>query len=180
MTENSKKIDWLRVALCAVSLCIVAVALFSFYDGKGAELIDSASADDKSPNLVWVYEHVFAAIPALAMVLVAELFYLGKDRYIPITTHTEKSIIFGGVIFFIYALMLPCVLIASPETIDPETGKAVETLWTRTYEWFFAQILPLGIVILYHGIRLGAEKSGAAFVEDDEPDVDDEEDDSDE
>ena len=115
--------------------------------GKGAELIDSASADGKSPNLVWVYEHVFAAIPALAMVLVAELFYLGKDRYIPITTHTEKSIIFGGVIFFIYALMLPCVLIASPETIDPETGNAIESLWTRTYEWFFAQILPFGIVM---------------------------------
>lgn len=180
MATNNKKMDWLRMLLCAVAICAVAVALFSFYDGKGAEIIEKFSADDKSPNLVWFFEHVFAAVPVLAMVIASGFFYMGKEKCAPICAHTEKAIVFGAAAFFIYALMLPIVIASSPEVIDPETNETIETIWDRTHVWFFAQILPLLIVIAYHVIRVRSIKAGSDSVadgdEDEEIDADDEED----
>ena len=180
MTVDSKRIDWLRVALCTVVLCILVVVLFSLYEGKGAEIISELSADGKSPNLVWLFKHVFAAIPVLVMVVASEFFYMGKEKYRPVCTHTEKVMIFGAVTLFVYALMLPSVIIASPETVDSETNEAIKTLWDRTHVWFFAQILPLLIVIIYHVFRIESEKAGeiSAAEEDvdEEIEADDEED----
>lgn len=182
MAMDSKKIDWLRVLLCTVAVCVVAVALFGFYDGNGAEIIAKYSADDKSPNLVWFFEHVFAAVPVLAMVIVSGFFYMGKEKCDPLSMHIEKTVIFGAAAFFIYALMLPIVIASSPETVDPETNEAIQTLWDRTHIWFFSQILPLLIVIAYHVVRVQSLKSaedpdGDADGEaDDETDADDEED----
>ena len=180
MAMDSKKIDWLRILLCTIAVCGVAVALFSFYDGKGAEIIAKYSADDKSPNLVWFFEHVFAAVPVLAMVIVSGFFYMGKEKHTFVSMHIEKTVIFGAAAFFIYALMLPFVIVLSPETVDPETNEAIQTLWDRTHVWFFAQILPLLIVIVYHVVCVQGEKAGIDSCgdaqEDEEVDADDEED----
>ena len=180
MALENKKIDWIRVLLCTVAVCAVAIALFVFYDGKGAEIIEKFSADDKTPNLVWFFEHIFAILPVLAMVIVSGFFYMGKERHTFVSMHVEKTIIFGAAAFFIYALMLPTVIIASPETVDPETNEAIQTLWDRTHIWFFAQMLPLLIVIFYHVVCVQGDKVGIDTDEngedDEEVDADDEED----
>lgn len=159
MAGVNKKIDWLRMVLCAVALCFIVAILFGFYDGKGAEIISELSADGKSPNLVWLAEHVFAAIPVLVLVLISELFFLEKSRYVPVYTQVEKLVIFSSVALFTYGILLFCVLAVSPAEVDPETGEQIKTLWDRTNVWFFAQILPLLIVISYHVVRIGTERA---------------------
>ena len=159
MAGINKKIDWLRMVLCAAVLCLVVVILFSFYESKGLELISDLSADGKSPNLVWLAEHAFAAIPVFVLVLVSELFFLEKRRYVPVYTQVEKLVAFSAAALFTYGIVLFSVIAASPEAIDPETGEAIKTLWDRTNSWFFAQILPFLIVISYHVIRIGSERA---------------------
>ncbi len=159
MTGINKKIDWIRMVVCTAVLFLVLGMLFSFYEGKGADIISELSADGKSPNLVWLAEHVFAAIPVLVLIIISELFFLDKSRYVPIYTQVEKLVIFSAAAIFTYGILLVGVIAASPETIDPETGEAIKTLWDRTNSWFFAQILPFLIVISYHVIRIGTEKA---------------------
>lgn len=177
MTGINKKIDWLRMVLCAAVLFLVLGLLFSFYEGKGADIISELSADGKSPNLVWLAEHIFAAIPVLMLIIISELFFLDKSRYVPIYTQVEKLVIFSAAAIFTYGILLVGVIAASPETIDPETGEAIKTLWDRTNSWFFAQILPFLIVISYHAIRIGTEKAElfeSASKECDDDDADEE------
>ncbi len=147
------------MVLCAVALCFIVVMLFSFYEGKGAEIISDLSADGKSPNLVWLAEHVFAAIPVLILVLISELFFLEKSRYVPVYTQLEKLVIFSAVAMFTFGIVLFSVIASSPEAVDPETGEKIKTIWDRTNVWFFAQILPFLIVISYHVIRIGTERA---------------------
>ena len=122
MAEKNKKIYWLRMILCAVVLCIVAVACVIFYQGRGADIIADLSADDKRPNLLWLAENAFAIIPVLLMVALSELFYINKKKYVLVYTQVEKLVAFGTVAFFIYGIILPCVRMGSVETIDPSTG----------------------------------------------------------
>lgn len=159
MAGINKKIDWLRMGLCAVAVCTVAIIFFSFYEGRGAEIIAELASDGKSPNLLWLAERVFLAIPVLAMVVVSELFYLYKKNYVPVYTQIEKLIIFGVGAFFIYTVMLPYVKASGNDIIDPDTGEVIKSLWNRTYKWFFAQIVPLLITICYHVVRIGSEKA---------------------
>ena len=158
MTEQNKKIDWLRMILCAAVLCIIAVACIVFYQGRGADIISDLSSDDKRQNLLWLAENTFAIIPVLLMVAATELFYINKKNYVLVYTQVEKLVAFGAVAFFIYGMMLPCIRMASTQTVDPSTGEVIKTLWDKTYTWFFSQILPLLIVICYHIVRMGSEK----------------------
>lgn len=158
MAETNKKINWLRMISCAIVLCVIAVACIVFYQGRGADIIADLSSDDKRPNLLWLAENAFAIIPVLLMVAASELLYIGKNNRVLVYTQAEKLIAFGTVAFVIYAMMLPCVRMASTEVVDPSTGEEIKTLWDKTYTWFFSQILPLLIVICYHIVRIGSEK----------------------
>ena len=158
MTEQNKKIDWLRMILCAMVLCVVAVACLMFYQGRGTEIIEELSSDDKRPNLLWLAENAFAIMPVILMIGVCELFYIGKKNDVLVYTQVEKLVVFGTVAFFIFFMMLPCIRMASTEAVDPATGEAIKTLWDKTYTWFFSQILPLLIIICYHVVRIGSEK----------------------
>ena len=172
MADKNKKIYWLRMILCAVVLCIVAVACVIFYQGRGADIIADLSSDDKSPNLLWLVENAFAIIPVLLMVALSELVYINKKKYVLVYTQVEKLVAFGTAAFFIYGIIFPCVRMGSVETIDPSTGEAIQTVWDKTYTWFFSQILPFLIVICYHIVRIGSEKvilaSPAAALSDDD------------
>ena len=183
MTEQNKKIDWLRMILCAVVLCVVAATCLIFYQGRGADIIADLSSDDKRPNLLWLAENAFAIIPVLLMVGVSELFYIGKKNSVLVYTQVEKLVVFATVALFVYGMMLPCIRMASAGAVDPETGEAIKTLWDKTYTWFFSQILPFLIVICYHVVRIGSEKVMLASPKSDEPEEDmedEEEDDEDE
>ena len=158
MADKTKKIDWFRMIACAIVLCVVAVACIVFYQGRGAEIIAEIAADEKNQNLLWLAENVFAAFPVLLMVGVSELFYINKKNNVLVYTQTEKLVAFGSVALFIYFVILPCVRLASVDAFDPVTGDALQTLWDKTYTWFFSQILPLLIVICYHVVRIGSEK----------------------
>ena len=180
MTEQNKKIDWLRMILCAVVLCVVAATCLIFYQGRGADIIADLSSDDKRPNLLWLAENAFAIMPVLLMVGVSELFYIGKKNYVLVYTQIEKLIAFGAVAFFIYGIILPCIRMASTEAVDPATGEAIKTLWDKTYTWFFSQILPLLIVICYHVVRIGSEKVMLSSPKSDEPEEETEDEEEDE
>ena len=188
MVETNKKINWLRMLLCAAVLCVVSAACLIFYEGRGADIIAELAADEKKQNLLWLAENAFAIIPVLLMVAVTELFYMNKKNYVLVYTQVEKLVAFGTAALFIYGIMLTCIRMASVEAIDPTTGTAIETLWDRTYTWFFSQILPLLIVICYHIVRVGSEQVILATPEaelsdediEDENDGDDEEDEGDE
>ena len=179
--KNKAKIDWLRVGLCAAALCALAVIFLGFYEGQGAEIIADLSSDDKNPHLLWLAEHLFAGIPVLVMVIVAELFYINKKNCFPVYTQMEKLMAFGAVAAFIYLVMLPFAFFTAGSGEELLADEAVKSYWDKTYKWFFAQIIPLLIVISYHAIRMNSEKAeiNAPSVDEDE-DAEDAEDEEDE
>ena len=156
MENKTKKINWLRYGICSGVLCLLAVLLFSLYKDKALGIITDLSADGKMPNLVWLAENVFVAVPVWILVIVSEFFYFNKEKYVPVYTQIEKLLIFSTAAAFTFFLMLPAVRYASQGGI--ETEEVIETLWDKTYMWFFAQIIPYIIIIVYHAARIGTEK----------------------
>ena len=157
---ENKKINWLRFGLCSGALCLIAVLLFSLYKDKALDIIADLSSDEKTPNLLWLAENLFVVLPVWIMVAVSELFYINKKTYVPVYTQLEKLLIFSVAAVFTFAIFLPCVRFVSE--IDPESGAVIRPLWDKTYMWFFSQVIPYIIIIVYHGVRLGSEKKELA------------------
>ena len=158
MAELKKyKYDWFKIIICAVALCVLMVLMFNVYKGDVADNIKELTAENKTPNLVWLIEHVSAAMPVFMVAVVLSIFYFEKSKYVPVVTQREKLIVCLTVAVFTFVGLLGYVLMNSGEQIDPESGEKIKTLWDNTAVWFFAQILPFIILISYHVIRAQSE-----------------------
>lgn len=161
MTKKKiKKFDWLRFISTALLLCAVTFGLFYIHSGKVAEIIASLTAEEKYPNSIWLIEFVSTALPVLVAVILMNILYCDKNSYVPVYTQREKlwaSVILAA---FIFGALLAYVFYQSRggEVTDSETGEVIKTLWDRTYMWFFAQVLPMIILISYHSMRISTEK----------------------
>ncbi len=161
MTEKKiKKFDWLRFISTALLLCAVTFGLFYLHSGKVAEMIASLAAEEKYPNSIWLIEFVSTAMPVLVAVIVMNILYCDKKSYVPVYTQREKLWVSVILAAFIFGALLAYVFYQSRggEITDSETGEVIKTLWDRTYMWFFAQVLPMIILISYHSIRISTEK----------------------
>lgn len=152
------KYDWFKIGVCAVGLCALMVLMFHTYSTSVADLVKELSADGKSPNRVWLLENISAAIPVFVVAVALTVFYADKSKYVPVATQREKLIISLIVAAFTFIGILSYVLMNEGETVDPESGKAIQTLWERTAVWFFAQIIPFIVLVSYHAIRAESEE----------------------
>lgn len=161
MAENKiRRFDWLRAISTALLLCAIVFGLFYLHSGKVAEVIASLTEEEKYPNTIWLIEFVSAAVPILVAVIVMNIMYCDKKSYVPIYTQREKLLVSVTLAVFVFGALLAYVFYQSRggDVTDPETGEVIKTLWNRTYMWFFAQILPIIILISYHAMRIGTEK----------------------
>ena len=161
---KAKKIDWLRLIATTLLLCAVTFGLFYLHSGKVAEVIEALTAEEKYPNTIWLIEFTSSAIPILAAVILMNIMYSDKKSYVPVYTQIEKLVVSIVLVLFVFGALLGYVFYRSRggEIVDAETGEAIKTLWDKTYMWFFAQILPLLILVSYHLIRIGSEKNELA------------------
>lgn len=161
---KAKKIDWLRLIATALLLCAVTFGLFYLHSGKVAEVIEALTAEEKYPNTIWLIEFTSSAVPILAAVILMNIMYSDKKSYVPVYTQIEKLVVSIVLVLFVFGALLGYVFYRSRggEIVDAETGEAIKTLWDKTYMWFFAQILPLLILVSYHLIRIGSEKNELA------------------
>lgn len=134
--------------------------LFYLHSGKVAEIIASLTEEEKYPNTIWLIEFLSAAIPILAAVIVMNIMYSDKKSYVPVYTQREKLVVSVVLAVFILGALLAYVFYQSRggDITDEETGEVIKSLWNRTYMWFFAQILPMLILISYHATRIVTEK----------------------
>ncbi len=167
MAENKiRKFDWLRAISTALLVCAIVFGLFYIHSGKVADVIAFLEAElntdkaTKYPNTIWLIEFVSAAVPIFAAVIVMNIMYCDKKSYVPVYTQREKLVVSVTLAVFIFGALLAYVFYQSRsgEITDPETGEVIKTLWDRTYMWFFAQILPMIMLISYHSVRIGTEK----------------------
>lgn len=157
---KTRKFDWLRTISTALLLCAIVFGLFYLHSGKVAEIIASLTEEEKYPNTIWLIEFLSAAIPILAAVIVMNIMYSDKKSYVPVYTQREKLVVSVVLAVFILGALLAYVFYQSRggDITDEETGEVIKSLWNRTYMWFFAQILPMLILISYHATRIVTEK----------------------
>lgn len=135
----------LRVVLCCVGLCILMTILFALFKGI---IPDKLAEYDKKGNMehtAWLVKYGSYLPPVIIMVGILTACY-PKSCYVPVKTQRNKTIVIGVVSAFIYTVLLPSVKGGDRITYENCVG------------WFFAQAIPLAIVLSYHLIRASTEK----------------------
>ena len=164
MTEKKNRFDYLRAIAAALLLCALVFALYYIHSTTVSDIIAKLTEEDKYPNSIWFIEFLSSAIPIIAVIIVMNIMYSDKKSYVPIYTQIEKLAVTLFLTAFIFIALLSYVLYKSRggDVVDPETEEVVKSLWNNTYMWFFAQVLPMMILIYYHVARIGAEKREVA------------------
>jgi hypothetical protein len=172
--RKAKKIYWLRMIFCSITLPAVLALFYGVYVGKILDFMTYLT-EKEMPNIAWVVENLFAVLPAFLILFTVEVFYLNKNKYVQVYTQIEKlvAITLGAVAVF--CVLIPLAVNSTPIEIVNGDVTELKTLWDRTYEWFFAQIIPFLILLSYHVFRVVTECGGHAVVEvdgDEEEDTD--------
>ena len=164
MTEKKNRFDYLRAIAAALLLCALVFALYYIHSTTVSDIIAKLTEEDKYPNSIWFIEFLSSAIPIIAVIIVMNIMYSDKKSYVPIYTQIEKLAVTLFLTAFIFIALLSYDLYKSRggDVVDPETEEVVKSLWNNTYMWFFAQVLPMMILIYYHVARIGAEKREVA------------------
>ena len=167
--QKTKKIYWIRMILCSLSLCSVLALFYGLYVGKILDFM-TYLIEKEMPNVAWVVENLFAVLPAFLILITIEGFYLNKNKCVQIWTHLEKlvALMLGAVVVF--GVLLPVAFNSTPVEIITDDVTELKTLWDRTYEWFFAQIIPFLILLSYHILRIVTDAGAHAVIEVDEDD----------
>ena len=146
----------IRIIIFSILLCVLLALLFNIYADKLVPKFEAMEKEDKEPNLLWLFEHLSLALPAVAILAFFGVCYMNKEKHIPIITHNEQFIIMLVGIVFIFVVLL--LRAKSTPVYDLETEEQIGTLLDSTYLWFGAQIIPTVIIAAYHKIRSGSEK----------------------
>lgn len=173
--QKTKKIYWVRMILCSVALCFALALFYGIYVSKILNFM-SYLTENEMPNIVWVVENVFSVLPAFLTLFIVEISYLGKKRYVTVYTQIEKLVVIVLGTVTVFAVLLPLAINSTPVEIMVDGKAELKTLWDRTYEWFFSQIIPFLILLSYHVLRAVTEGGGHTVVDVDEDDAEEEDD----
>lgn len=181
--SEKKKINLLKTAIAAVSLCITAAVTFYLRANVAEMLILKCEEKGKMENMIWCIEHLFAIIPAFAIIGVLSLIYYNREKYVPVITQREKLIAVLLCALFLFGAIMPYAFAAeftlelesteaeletdAEEDAEGEDAKEEEEvrIIDKTVNWFAVQILPLAILAAYHGARIETEKRELAEAE---------------
>lgn len=141
-----------RVTLISAVMSVLMTVLLFLRGSLVEELFEKLEKIGSDTNLEWVLRYGSAALPIIVLVTVLSVFYSGKGSTALI--NKEKLIIFTVVAVFTYAFLLPF----SMSKAVPSQADAEETVrfFDLTAKWFFAQIIPFLIVLVYHYARIDA------------------------
>lgn len=163
---KKKKLDISRIAFCTLILCVVMIILLALYANQVQDLLLKVDekGEGKVPNLLWLLERLAIGVPVVILAVVLTALYHNKDSYVPVKSQKEQLWVSILTTLFTYGVMMVFVLIRSKsgEVPDAEIIEETQTLWDITYKWFFVQMIPLFILIAYHGIRAGTEEKELA------------------
>lgn len=157
---DKKKLNILRVMICAVVLCAFMWALMYGY-AEGIEII-AEKLEEINPNktgdmknTMWLIEHIMFILPVCILLIFQLVLYaIWKERDAT-KLHRECFISLLAAFLFTYAILLPAVIIFSkqaPAQIDEETGKELPTLMVKTGEWFIWQFMIFLAPLLYRKV----------------------------
>ena len=158
---NQKKLkpDLFKIVVCSALLSLLLVAVLYWQSHGVQDIIKSLEDKGNMPNTIWLVKHVAYIVPIIFVTVVLTFIYSDKSKYIPVITQSEKFYIAIITTAFIYAFMLPYVIISSKTGQEAaEDAKNVKTLLDITVNWFFVQIIPFIILVSYHAIRRGTEE----------------------
>ncbi len=157
---DKRKLNILRVIICAVVLCALMWTLMYGY-ADGLELIGEKLEEinpDKTgdmKNTMWLIEHIMFILPVCILLIFQLIFYrIWKERDEQVL-HKECFISLLVAFLFTYAILLPAVIISSkqaPVPVDEETGKELPTLIIKTGEWFIWQFMIFLAPLLYRKV----------------------------
>lgn len=130
---DKKKLNILRVMICAVILCAFMWALMYGY-AEGIEIL-AEKLEEINPNktgdmknTMWLIEHIMFILPVCILLIFQLVLYLIWKEQDAQVLHRECFISLLVAFLFTYAILLPAVIIFSkqaPAQIDEETGKEV-------------------------------------------------------
>lgn len=166
---KKKKLDISKIAFCTMILCVLSMVLLALYANQVQDFI--AKVDEKGEgkvaNVIWLIEHITIGVPVIFLALTLTAFYCKKENYVLVKSQKEQFYASLFTALFTYGVLMVYAIISSksgqtPQVPEGEVVEEIETLWDITYKWFFVQVVPFLIMILYHGARAVSEEKELA------------------
>ncbi len=164
-TSKSPQINKMRVSFFSILFMAATVAHLVFFCDFFLETIHTLeTGETEAPNAIWLVKFVSYLLPVLTLIFLQYLAYAptSSKKFDPISAHREMAAETFIVLAFIYAVMLPTVIIIS-NSAEPELlgdGTVAKTLFEKTAMWFGYQAVPYLVVGIYHRIKYKAELEG--------------------
>ncbi len=166
-----------RVLVCVVLLSVMLSACLYLYHTAFPFLHDRLTETEKDFT-AWVVTQLSFSLPFILICLFLAVAYRGTDRHDGLASR-EKQWIVILLAVFAYAILRTYVSHVSEEmyraaaaaaeaagTKPLETDGGVPlTLMLKSREWFIRLAIPLGLLILFYGVRAAREKDAPDEVE---------------
>lgn len=165
-TRQSRGVGILRILLCSVMLtALVAGCLYLYY--TSFDFYHARLLENESKTFAWLVEQMGYALPFVVICLFHSLVYGGRDpRDGSFSREKLWEVAIAAVL--IYAVLLPYLgsvsdalhtnALAAGEKIPTTDGDVEITLLMELHEWFIRLMIPLGILLVYHGSRARRER----------------------
>ena len=164
MIDEKRKLNWLRIFISTLILCVLMALMLWLYATKGQNIFSALEEKGGMTNLLWAVKHLLYIAPViLSAIVLSSLYSLdGWERYG--VSKKEKGIAIVLVTLFTYFVMLPIVVSMSkaptplPDIELELLPDAAPTLIEITRGWFFVQIIPFMLWALYMFVRNETEQ----------------------
>ncbi len=165
VTKYKYKFSILRVILCCLLLtALTAACLYVYY--TAFDFYRDRLLEDESKTLAWFTKQIGLSLPFIVICLFHYMVYHKADRRDGVARR-EMFWEVVGVTVLVYAVLLPYLAeisdalhtnaLAAGETI-PQTDAYIDiTLLMELHEWIIRLTIPLGVLMVFHGMRAHRE-----------------------
>ena len=156
----------LRVLFCGILLTLL-VAGCLYLHHTAFPFFRDRMLDEKSKTIAWLTKQLGFSLPFLVICLFHAAVYGGRDPHDG-SVRREMFWEVAMVTVLVYAALLPYLssvsealhtnALAAGEKIPQTAAKVDRTLLMELHEWFIRLIIPLALLLVYHGSRARRER----------------------
>lgn len=165
VTKYKYKFSILRIILCCLLLtALTAACLYVYY--TAFDFYRDRLLAEESKTLAWFTKEIGLSLPFIVICLFHYMVYHKADRRDGVARR-EMFWEILGVTVLVYAVLLPYLeeisdalhtnALAAGETIPQTDAKIDITLLMELHEWIIRFTIPLGVLMVFHGMRARRE-----------------------
>ena len=155
-----------RILLCGILMAVLMAACL-YLQYTALDFFHARMLENESKTIAWLTEQAGYILPFAVICLFQWIVYQGYDAHDG-SARREMFWEVAVAAVLTYAVLLPYLssvsealyinALAAGEKIPRTDGKVDITLLMELHEWFIRLLIPLGILLAYHGTRARRER----------------------